>query len=47
MAESCIERMQRIDSKRKIADFIVKEKQDYTYKKEVCKNQGRRICKRV
>lgn len=34
MAESCIERMQRIDSKRKIADFIVKEKQDYTYKKK-------------
>ena len=34
MAESCIERMQRIDSKRKIADFMVKEKQDYTYKKK-------------
>lgn len=34
MAENCTERMQRIDSKRKIADFIVKEKQDYTYKKK-------------
>lgn len=34
MAESCIERMQRIDSKRKIADFMAKEKQDYTFKKK-------------
>lgn len=33
MAENCIERMQRIDSKRRIADFMVKEKQDYTFKK--------------
>lgn len=34
MAENCIERMQRIDSKRRIADFIAKEKQDYTFKKK-------------
>lgn len=33
MAESCIDRMKRIDSKRKIADFMAKEKQDYAYKK--------------
>lgn len=32
MAENCIERMQRIDGKRKIADFIVKQKQDYKFK---------------
>ena len=32
MGESCIERMGRIDAKRKIADFIVKEKQPYEFK---------------
>lgn len=33
MAENVIERMNRIDAKRKIADFMVKEKQDYEFKK--------------
>lgn len=32
MAESCIERMEKIGAKRKIADFIVKEKQPYDFK---------------
>lgn len=32
MAENCLERMERIDGKRKIADFIVKQKQDYGFK---------------
>lgn len=32
MAESCIERMERIDAKSKIASFIVKEKQSYEFK---------------
>lgn len=32
MSENCLERMQRIDGKRKIADFIVKQKQDYSFK---------------
>lgn len=30
--ENCLERMQRIDGKRKIADFMVKEKQPYEFK---------------
>lgn len=30
--ENCIERMERIDGKRKIADFIVKQKQGYHFK---------------
>lgn len=34
MEENCLERMQRIDGKRKIADFIVKQKQDYEFKKK-------------
>lgn len=38
MKENCLERMERIDSKRKIADFMIKEKQDYEFKKEVCEN---------
>lgn len=33
MAENVIERMNRIDAKRKIADFMVKEKQDYEFKR--------------
>lgn len=32
MGESCIERMERIDAKTKIANFIVKEKQPYDFK---------------
>lgn len=32
MAENCLERMQRIDGKRKIADFMVKEKMPYNFK---------------
>lgn len=32
MKENCLERMERIDSKRKIADFMIKEKQDYEFK---------------
>lgn len=32
MAENVIERMNRIDAKRKIADFMVKEKQEVEYK---------------
>ena len=32
MVENCLERMQRIDAKRKIADFMVKEKQPYDFK---------------
>lgn len=31
--ESCLERMKRIDGERKIADFIVKQKQDYAFKR--------------
>lgn len=30
--ENCLERMERIDGKRKIADFIVKQKMDYDFK---------------
>lgn len=30
--ENCLERMDRIDAKRKIADFMVKEQQDYKFK---------------
>ena len=30
--ESVLERMERLDSKRKIADFMVKEKQPYDFK---------------
>lgn len=32
MKENCLERMTRIDGKRKIADFIAKQKQDYHFK---------------
>lgn len=32
MKENCLERMKRIDGDRKIADFIVKQKQDYNFK---------------
>lgn len=32
MGETCIERMERIDAKTKIANFIVKEKQPYDFK---------------
>ena len=32
MSENCLERMERIDGKRKIADFMVKQKQDYAFK---------------
>lgn len=32
MAENVLERMERIDGKKKIADFIVKQKQDYEFK---------------
>lgn len=32
MGENCIERMERIDAKTKIANFIVKEKQPYDFK---------------
>lgn len=31
--ENCLERMKRIDGDRKIADFMVKQKQDYGFKK--------------
>ncbi len=31
--ENCLERMKRIDGDRKISDFIVKQKQDYDFKK--------------
>lgn len=34
MKENCLQRMERIDSKRRIADFMVKEKQDYAFKKK-------------
>ena len=32
MKENCLERMERIGGERKIADFIVKQKQDYQFK---------------
>ena len=32
MSENCLERMERIDGKRKIADFMAKQKQDYPFK---------------
>lgn len=32
MKENCLERMERIGADRKIADFIVKQKQDYNFK---------------
>ena len=32
MQESVLERMERLDTKRKIADFMVKEKQPYDFK---------------
>ena len=31
--ENCMERMKRVDGDRKIADFIVKQKQDYAFKR--------------
>lgn len=37
MAENCAERMKRIDGSRKMADFIVKQKQDYSFKKKYAK----------
>lgn len=33
MKENCLERMKRINGEQKIADFIVKQKQDYVFKK--------------
>lgn len=33
MGENCLDRMRRIDGKKKIADFIVKQKQDYSFKR--------------
>ena len=30
--ESVLEKMERIDGKRKIADFIIKQKMDYNFK---------------
>ncbi|OYO76114.1 hypothetical protein CG709_16195, partial [Lachnotalea glycerini] len=32
MKENCLERMERIDGKKKIADFMVKEQQTYEFK---------------
>lgn len=32
MSENCLERMERINGKKKIADFMVKQKQDYAFK---------------
>lgn len=37
MAENCVERMKRIDGSRKMSDFIVKQKQDYAFKKKYAK----------
>lgn len=34
MKENCIERMKRINADKRIADFIVKEKQSYEFKKQ-------------
>ncbi len=39
--ESVIERMQRIDAKKRIADFMVKEKQDYSFKVKYAKIRAR------
>ena len=55
MKENCLERMERIDSKRKIADFMIKEKQDYEFKKkyqrQAQKNlndkNSKKMCERV
>ena len=40
MGESCIERMERIDAKTKIANFIIKEKQPYEFKVKNTDGQG-------
>lgn len=41
MAENCVERMKRIDGSRKMSDFIVKQKQDYSFKKKYAKIRAR------
>lgn len=37
MAENCVERAKRMDASRKMSDFIVKQKQDYSFKKKYAK----------
>ena len=34
MAENILERMKRLDSEKKIADFMAKEKQPYSFKRK-------------
>lgn len=41
MPENVLERMERIDAKRRIADFMVKEKQDYNFKVKYAKIRAR------
>lgn len=39
--ENCLERMKRIDGDRKIADFMVKQKQDYSFKRTYAEIRAR------
>lgn len=39
--ENCLERMERIGGERKIADFIVKQKQDYSFKRRYAEIRAR------
>lgn len=41
MKENCLERMKRINGEQKIADFIVKQKQDYVFKKRYAQIRAR------
>lgn len=41
MSESVIERMERIDAKKRIADFMIKEKMDYLFKVRYAKIRAR------
>lgn len=41
MKENCLERMERIGGDRKIADFIVKQKQDYSFKRRYAEIRAR------
>lgn len=40
MSENCLERMNRIDGKKKITDFIIKQNQNYEFKVEYAKRRA-------
>lgn len=43
--ENCLEHMARIDGQRKIADFIVKQKQDYWFKVKYAEIRAREFAR--